>query len=284
MRIPVASAVLAAYCTIFGLAQEPRLTSVYIDLPPDRCQTSAGLVLKIDDAPVPITRATPGPHPVSAVLLCDTSPSMLAQPIDAIARRVSLTVQPSDRFVVGTFSPKVLFSTTALTSQDAANRAAREVSQKQIGQGGPSPLWDALYESGALPAPTGVRAVIVFTDARSSGNDRGFTDAYDQLMRGGAAVVAVGVGDDALLRNSVMHVIGRNDALRKLADDTAGFYTEISGAKSAPPYAYLVESLRNIRHRCRLEVELPATGNAPLRLSLTSAGVALRTPLRMPVR
>jgi hypothetical protein len=284
MSMRATSAVLAASCTCIALAQEPRLTSVYVDLPAAQCQASDRLMVKIDDAPVPIARATPGPHPVSAVLLFDTSPSMLVQPLEAIARRLSLTVQPPDRFVLGTFSPKVLFSKTVLNSQDAASRAAREVGQKQVGQGGPSPLWDALYESASMQASTGIRAVVVFTDARSSGNDRGYADAYDQFVRAGAAVIVVGVGDDALPRNSNMYVIGRNDALRKLADDTAGFYTELIGAKSPPPYEYLVEGLRNLRHRCRLEVDLHSTGNAPLRLSLTSAGVVVRAPVRMPAR
>jgi len=283
MRIPATSAALAA-CTCIALAQGPRLTSIYVDLPASGCQASDGLILKIDDAPVPIARAIPGPHPVSAVLLFDTSPSMLAQPVEAIARRMSLTVQPTDRLVLGTFSPKVVFSKTVLTSQEAASRAAREAGQKQVGQGGPSPLWDALYEAVSLQLSTGLRAVVVFTDARASGNDRGYAEAYDQFMRAGAAVIVVGVGDDALPRNSTMYVIGRNDALRKLADGRAGFYMELSRANSAPPYEYLVESLRNLRHRCRLDVELPFTGNAPLRFSLTSAGVAVRAPMRMPVR
>ena len=139
MRSPAAFAALATCCMCIALAQEPRLTSIYVDLPAAQCQASERLMLKIDDAPVPIARATPGPHPVSAVLLFDTSPSMLAQPLEAIARRMALTVQPADRFVLGTFSPKVVFSNTALTSQDAASRAAREVGQKQVGQGGPSP-------------------------------------------------------------------------------------------------------------------------------------------------
>ena len=173
MRMRAAFAVLAACSTCIALAQEPRLTSVYVDLPPAQCQASGRLMLKIDDAPVPIARATPGSHPVTVVLLFDTSPSMLAQPFEAIARRMSLTVQPSDRFVLGTFSPKVVFSKTVLNSQDAASRAAREVGQKQAGQGGPSPLWDALYDSVSVQSSPGVRAVVVFTDARSTGNDHG---------------------------------------------------------------------------------------------------------------
>ena len=284
MRISATSATLAAFCTCIALAQGPRLTSIYVDLPESRCQASDGLMLKVDEAPVPIARATPGPHPVSAVLLFDTSPSMLAQPIDAIARRMSLAAQPSDRFVLGTFSPKVVFSKTALTSQDAASRAAREVGQKQIGQGGPSPLWDALYESASMQASTGIPAVVVFTDALATGNDRGYADAYDQAMRAGAAVVVVGVGDDALPTYSTMHAAGRNDALRKLADDTAGFYTELTRANRAPPYSYLIESLRNIRHRCRLDVDLSSGWNAAHRLSLTSAGQPVRAPVRAPSR
>ena len=284
MRMRAASAVLAAYCTCIALAQEPRLTSVYVDLPAAQCLASDRLMLKIDDAPGLVVRATPGPHPVSAVLLFDTSPSMLAQPLEAIARRMSLTAQPPDRFVLGTFSPKVVFSKAVLTSQDAASRAAREVGQKQVGQGGPSPLWDALYESVSMQSSPGVRAVVVFTDARSTGNDHGYAEAHDQFMRAGASIIVVGVGDDALPRTSNMYVTGRNAALRKLADETAGFYMELSRAKSAPPYEFLVESLRNLRHRCRLEVERPSTRNVPLLLSLTSAGVAVRAPLRMPVR
>jgi hypothetical protein len=209
---------------------------------------------------------------------------MLAQPIEAITRRMTRTTQAPDRFILGTFSPKIVFSTTVLTSEDAASRAAHEVSQKQVGQGGPSPLWDALYESVSMPAAAGIRAVIVFTDARASGNDRGYSDVYDQFARTGAAVVVVALGDDALPRNSNMQVIGRNDALRRLAADTAGFYMELTRAKNAPPYEFLVEGMRNLRHRCRLEVERPSGLSSVYRLSLTSAGVPVRAPVRAPVR
>jgi len=94
----------------------------------------------------------------------------------------------------------------------------------------------------------------------------------------------VGVGDDALPTYSTMHAAGRNDALRKLADDTAGFYTELTRANRAPPYSYLIESLRNISHRCRLDVDLSSGWNAAHRLSLTSAGQPVRAPVRAPSR
>jgi len=281
MRI---AAGLAAICACVAAAQEPDLTSIYVDLPAGRCQASVELVLKVDERDVAIKRATPGPHPVSAVLLFDTSPSMLAQPIDAIARRIARTVQSPDRLILGTFSPKVVFSRTALTSQDAASQATREVSQKQVGHGGPSPLWDALYDSVAMPAPAGIRVVVVFTDARASGNDRGYADVQDLFARAGAAAVVVALGDDALPRNSNMQVIGRNDALRRLASDSAGHYTELTRANSAPPYAFLVESLRNLRYRCRLEIERPSGLNTARRLSLTWAGVSVRAPARVPDR
>jgi hypothetical protein len=168
---------LAVCCVCLDTAQEPRLTSVYVDLSSDRCQTSGGLVLTIDDAPVAITRATPGPHPVSAVLLFDTSPSMLVQPIEAIARHMSRTVPPADRFVVGTFSPKVVFSKTTLTSEDAASRAA-QVSQKQVGQGAFALGMRARsVDAGAYRHSRGRR----LHGRTGQRNDRGYADVYDQF-------------------------------------------------------------------------------------------------------
>lgn len=209
---------------------------------------------------------------------------MPLMPVENIVRRMSLTAQPNDRFVMGSFGPKVMFATATLIDQGSASRAVREVTQKKIGQGGPSPLWDALYDSVSLHTSAGVRAVVVFTDARSSGNDRSLAETYDQLMFAGVAVVAVGVGDDALPRNSNMYAAGRNDALRKLATDTTGFYAEQSTMKSAPPYGYLVDSLRSIRHRCRIDFALPSGDRAEHRLTLTSAGVPVPAQLRIRAR
>jgi hypothetical protein len=284
MRRTQAGAALAMWCVICLAAQESSVQSIYVDLQADRCAASPELVLQIDSTPASISRVTKGPHPVSAVVLFDTSPSMPLVPVENIARRMSLTAQPDDRFVMGSFGPKVMFAKAVFTDQGSASRAVREVTQKRTGQGGPSPLWDALYESASMQMSAGSRAVVVFTDARASGNDKGFAEAYDQLTFAGVAVIAVGVGDDALPRNSNMYAAGRNDALRKLAKDTTGFYTELSTAKSAPPYAFLVDSLRNIRHRCRIDFALPAGDRAVHRLTLTSANVPVPAPLRIRAR
>jgi len=273
-----AAAVVVAVAAHLPTAGKQKLSSIYVDMPATQCVASSDLLLKIDGAPVPISRATRGPHPLSAVLVIDTSPSMprLAV-VEEIAKRISMAARPADRFRLATFGPKILISTTLLANEESAKRAAREVTQAKESQRGPSPLWDAMYQSVAVRAPDGIHVVMVLTDARSTGNDRSFAEVYDEITRTGTVVLAVGVADEALPGGSNMVAVGRNDALRKLAVDSAGEFTEINVA-----YRFLADRLDNIRHRCRLDFAPPAGDGAHQRLSLTASGVAVRAPVRIP--
>ena len=280
MRIAAAAAALAACCACLAIAQEPRLISVYVDLSADRCRTSGGLVLRsttlLSRSPVrrPVrTRFLPSCFSIRAPACWGSRSRRLP---DACRGPCS---RPTDSSW-GTFSPKVVFSRTTLTSEDAASRAAREVSQKQVGQGGPSPLWDALYKRVCR-----CRRPPAF--ARSSSSQTHGPAATTVAMP--MFTISSRIREpqswlwlSATMRcqeNSNMQAIGRNDALRRLTDQTAGFYMELTKANGPPPYQLLVESLRNLRHRCRLEVERPSGLNTVYRLSLTSAGVPVRAPI-----
>jgi hypothetical protein len=281
MKSAVVAAIVIAAAGV-TLPAPQTLASVYADLPASACTVSSELVLTVEGAPVAIVGATAGPHPVSAVVLADTSPSMPQVPLETIAKRVAQMAQPVDRFRVATFGPKFLISTTTLVNQNAASRAVREVAQAKDGQRGPSPLWDAIHESVAVRPPGSVHVEIVFTDARSTGNDLSFVEVHDEVTRTGTVLVAVGATDDALPRVGTMLANGRNDPLRTLARDSAGDYMEYTRPKEAPPLRFLVDSIQNVRQRCRLDFVPPIAGGARQRLTVTVAGRTVRAPIRVP--
>jgi hypothetical protein len=167
------------------------------------------------------------------------------------AKRVASATRKGDSVRIATFARKILISETRLFDDATASKAAREVSQ----QGGPSPLWDALHSSLTAVAPDSG-----FEPRPSSqmGWPRATTRGSARLKKwqhaSGVIVSVVGVG---ITHSGQWNArIGRNDAIRRLAEGTGGNYVELQRNTDTPiyPLAGIVEQMRK---RYRLDFVPP---------------------------
>ena len=276
MRARIAGAISTAWLAAVAGSQTTDIISIYVDDPPvSSGARPAAYQLAVDGVSVPIARVVTGPHPVSAVVLFDASSSAATVSASDAAQRLAGGARDGDAIHVGTFAKKILLSQPFGQSAAAATAAASEVDQR----GGPSPLWDAIDASvNAVAGSTGVRAVLVFTDAMATGNDRGFSDVEEVVATSGVIVSAVGVGDAALPAS--MRAVGRNDAIRRLVEGSGGLYFELE-KPSDSPIDRLTGMLDQLRKRSRIDFVPPVRDGAVHRVSLTLAGRPIRAATRI---
>ena len=273
MRASIAGVIWTGCLAALAGSQTPDVVSIYVDDPSfSSGARSDAYQLAVDGVSVPIARVVAGPHPVSAVVLLDASSSAAIVSASDAARRLAGAARDGDAIRIGTFAKKILLSRPFGHSEASAAAAAREVNQRD----GPSPLWDAIYTSvNAVAGFTGVRAVLVFTDAMSTGNDHAFSDVEGLVATSGVIVSAVGVGDDALRFGSTMRAVGRNGALRRLADGSGGLYYELQKRSESPIYR-LAGMLDQMRKQYRIDFVPPVRDGAVHRVSVTRAGRPVR--------
>jgi hypothetical protein len=267
--------VIAAVMAWAGAAPQPAAPArIYVEGPSS--STSDALAVDIDGTVVAAT-LTPGPQPLSVIVLYDVSDSMRPGSLDPVTQRVASRVRPGDAVRVGTFADRILIGSTPIIDRASATKAAREVTQT----GGASPLWDALCVSvDALRKAEGLRAVVIFSDGLATANDRGVDETYERATPSGIIVSVVGVADSALMVSRQMDILGRNDALRRLARDTGGRYSEVN-KPGGDPLPLVVSALDDLRDRARLEFVPPVRDGAVHRVSVTLRGRPVQAPVRL---
>jgi Mg-chelatase subunit ChlD len=229
------------------------------------------------DGTVVASTLTPGPQPLSVIVLYDVSDSMRSGSLDPATRRIASGVRAGDAIRVGTFADRILIGATPVVDRASATMAAREVTQT----GGASPLWDALCVSvDALRKAEGLRAVVIVSDGLATGNDRGIEEAYELATPSGVIVSVVGVADSALMVSRQMEILGRNDALRRLARDTGGRYSELK-KPGGDPVPLVVSALDDLRNRTRLAFVPPVRDGAVHRVGVALHGRPVPAPVRL---
>jgi hypothetical protein len=263
----------AASVAVVGAAPQS-VTPVQLYVPtPSSSATARDYVVEIDGAVVPADRLIRGPHPLSAIVLHDVSGSMQLEPLVPLARRLANDVQQGDTIRLATFADRILIGSKPIADRASVEAVVREVTQP----GGASPLWDAIGQSVEALPTNGLRGVVIFSDGRASGNDRGFEDIYELATRSGVILSVVALSDEAERAPSKMRLIGRNEGLQRLARGTGGTYTELLTRRSLriPP---IVGALNDLRRRARLEVVPPARDGAVHRVSVTLGGRPVPAP------
>jgi Ca-activated chloride channel family protein len=146
----------------------------------------------IDGRASAIEAFTPPPQPVTVVLLLDKSASMETYGAidDEIGRSFAPALRPGDRARVGGIAGKLVLA-PAFSSNPrdviASGRAA--VSFRREERFGPSPLWDAVDRAAAvLETEPGLRAIVLVTDGRSTGNSTSIASAGDRAVLAGIVV------------------------------------------------------------------------------------------------
>jgi hypothetical protein len=139
--------------------------------------------LTVDGVAQPIESVTASVDPLSLILLVDESLSMkpLAGRLDGPAREFVARFEAADRWRVGTFGNRIIFSPAFRSGPKSFRLEPQEPAalRERTVRGG-SPLWDAIHQSVELLADqAGRRAVLVFTDGRASGNQHGLEEVAE---------------------------------------------------------------------------------------------------------
>jgi hypothetical protein len=238
--------------------------------PTSRALGPADFTLRIDGVTVPIQRVTPSPQPVASVIVLDQSDSVHVSPerFDRLVRRVAGNLRHGDRIRFVTAAEALLVAGWTTGPPDAVVRAAQAVYQR----GGPSPYWDGLdraiaaFDSQQAPQ----RAVLLFTDAQATGNDKGFDEVRRRMLEQRVSLYVVGLHDA-----DFPYVEGvRNAELESIANETGGLFRILRpGSRRSLNYDdvanVFAEFIDEIRHRFRLEFEVEAVDDALRKISVT---------------
>jgi len=263
---------------------------VYVDFTSSWWQMSSsdpGFQLAIDGSPVEIVRTVRGPHPLAAVMLFDVSGSLSeldsrfepagALDVEQAAKRFASVARPDDQLRIGTVGTKIAIGSPLLTDPKSASKAASEIRQR----GGPSPIWDAMDRSLAVLAnQPGLHAILIHTDGQASGNDIGADEILTRALKAGVVISAVGVSDRGLpywRQSSAIQIVGRNDWLLRLVEQTGGSYFELKEPKDLP-VEYFVSILDRLRKAYRLDFASPVRDGRLHEVSVTAGGRPARTP------
>jgi hypothetical protein len=192
---------LALGASTAALSQEPAArVTVHVAIEdasgqPVRGVAAASFSLDVDGAAHPIESVVPEAQPLSVILLADLSPSVneFAGRLNGAARDFVEGLDAADRWRTGTFADRILFSRAFASGRASFRPEPRDpIVVRERGVRGGSPVWDALYQSVELLAEAaGRRSVVVFTDGRASGNDRGLDDVAEFAIDHAVSVSAV---------------------------------------------------------------------------------------------
>ena len=247
------------------------------------------------DVPVTIEDVSPATTPLSIALVVDGTASVgehLEVSANVLDRALLDRLRPGERVRILTVatSPVVGEGFTA----DVARLKGLVRQALDGGRTGPSPIWDTLWHAGqALAAEPSPRVILLFSDGRATGNNRGFFEMLHALSLDGITVAIVASANrETLGQIGGQAAIVRPDAaLRALADNTGGPYyvdRNVPPATSKPAPGsnaparlqaeVIVERIMTeLRQRYAVRFVVPADGTFhKLRVAVSRPGVTVR--------
>lgn len=169
------------------------------------------------------------PSGLSVVLLLDVSASNTRGPLaidQRLARVLDAFLQgltPADRGALGVVARRIRMSPLIANPREIAMTARTLLQMTDADRLGPSPLWDAVDQAVTLAASgTGRGAVVMYTDAKSSGNLRGLDEVIEHAKRAGVAVHVVVEGDSLFFIGPGTERLDPADLIDTLAQGTGG--------------------------------------------------------------
>ena len=180
----------------------------------------------------PITYFDNSIHPITVVVMLDTSGSMTLT-IDLLKRAAEqflIRLLPDDKAKVGAFNDKVQIS-----SRFTNNRDQLISSVMDLDYGNGTRLWDAVALSlDELKGIEGRRVILVFTDGDDTASKVGLGNVIDRARADEVMVYAIGLESEYF--NGQRQVRSRPDGgLRKIADETGGGYFELKKTSDLAP-------------------------------------------------
>ena len=185
-----------------------------------------------NEKPQPVTYFDNSIHPITVVVMLDTSGSMTLT-IDLLKRAAEqflIRLLPDDKARVGAFNDKVQIS-----SQFTNNRDQLISSVMDLDYGNGTRLWDAIGLSlDELKGVEGRRVILVFTDGDDTASKVGLGNVIDRARADEVMVYAIGLESEYF--NGQRMVRSKPDGgLRKIADETGGGYFELKKTSDLAP-------------------------------------------------
>jgi Ca-activated chloride channel family protein len=180
----------------------------------------------------PITYFDNSIHPITVVVMLDTSGSMTLT-IDLLKRAAEqflIRLLPDDKAKVGAFNDKVQISSRFTNNRDQLISSVRD-----LDYGNGTRLWDAVALSlDELKGVEGRRVILVFTDGDDTASKVGLGNVIDRARADEVMVYAIGLESEYF--NGQRQVRSRPDGgLRKIADETGGGYFELKKTSDLAP-------------------------------------------------
>ena len=192
-----------------------------------------------NDKPQALTYFDNSIHPITVVVMLDTSGSMTLT-IDLLKRAAEqflIRLLPDDKAKVGTFNDKVQISARFSNNRDQLISAV-----KDLDYGNGTRLWDAVAMSlDELKGIDGRKVILVFTDGDDTASKVGLGSMIDRARAEEVMVYAIG------LESQFMNQRTKPDGgLRKIADETGGGYFELKKtADLAPTFTKVASELHS---------------------------------------
>jgi Ca-activated chloride channel homolog len=192
-----------------------------------------------NDKPQALTYFDNSIHPITVVVMLDTSGSMTLT-IDLLKRAAEqflLRLLPDDKAKVGAFNDKVQISARYTNNRDQLISAV-----KDLDYGNGTRLWDAVAMSlDELKGVDGRKVILVFTDGDDTASKVGLGSMIDRARAEEVMVYAIG------LESQFMNQRTKPDGgLRKIADETGGGYFELKKtADLAPTFTKVASELHS---------------------------------------
>jgi Ca-activated chloride channel family protein len=196
-----------------------------------------------NEKPQPISYFDNSVHPITVVVMLDTSGSMTLT-IDLLkkaAEQFLIRLLPDDKAKVGAFNDKVQISARFTSDRDELVGAA-----KDLDYGNGTRLWDAVGMSlDELKGIEGRRVILVFTDGDDTESKTSLGNVIERARADEVMIYAIGLESNYF--NGQRMVRSKPDrGLRKIADETGGGYFELEKtADLAPTFTRVAQELHS---------------------------------------
>ncbi|MBZ5556610.1 MAG: VWA domain-containing protein [Acidobacteriia bacterium] len=186
-----------------------------------------------NDKPQPIIYFDSSIHPITVVVMLDTSGSMTGTIglLRQAAEQFIIRLLPEDKGRVGAFNDKIQFS-----SRFTSDRDELVTDVKELDYGNGTRLWDAVGASlEELKGIEGRRVILVFTDGDDTeSRTMSLGKVIDRARTDEVMIYAIGLESNYF--NGQRMVRSKPDSgLRKIADETGGGYFELSKTADLAP-------------------------------------------------
>jgi len=196
-----------------------------------------------NEKPQAITYFDNSVHPITVVVMLDTSGSMTLT-IDLLkqaAEQFLIRLLPDDKARVGAFNDKI-----QINSRWSGDRDQLVTDVKDLDYGNGTRLWDAVGVAlDELKGIDGRRVILVFTDGDDTSSKIGLGTVTERARVDEVMIYAIGL--ESRYFNGQMQVRSKPDSgLRKIADETGGGYFELTKTSDlAPTFTKVAQELHS---------------------------------------